>query len=177
MRFSARLLGPLLALGLATAATAQPAEEILILELETGSVTIELLGETAPNHVERIKTLAREGFYDGIIFHRVIPGFMAQTGDPTGTGRGGSELPDLDAEFSDVPFERGTVGMARSSDPNSANSQFFIMFDAAPHLNGEYTVWGRVVDGMDDVDAIEPGQPPEDPTEIVSMRVAADVEG
>ena len=173
-----RLIVPLLAaLLLAAPAMAQEDATTLRLELETGTVVIELLDEVAPNHVERITTLARDGFYDGVIFHRVIPGFMAQTGDPTGTGRGGSELPDLEAEFSDVPFERGTVGMARARDPDSANSQFFIMFDAAPHLNGAYTVWGRVVDGMAHVDAIAPGQPPSDPTEIVAARVAGDVDG
>ena len=181
MRLAARLLGPLVTLGLTLPAAAQDVapepENTLLVELETGPVTIELLPEVAPNHVERIKTLAREGFYDGVIFHRVIPGFMAQSGDPTGTGRGGSDRPDLDAEFSDVPFERGTVGMARTQDPNSANSQFFIMFEPAPHLNGQYTVWGQVVDGMANVDAVEAGQPPSDPTEIVSMRVAANVEG
>ncbi|NBB68909.1 MAG: peptidylprolyl isomerase [Alphaproteobacteria bacterium] len=175
MRFAARLVAPLIALGLtAAASSAQERADTLLLELETGPVVIELLPEVAPDHVERIVTLAGQGFYDGMIFHRVIPGFMAQTGDPTGTGRGGSELPDLDAEFSDVPFERGTLGMARTRDPNSANSQFFIMFEPAPHLNGQYTVWGRVVDGMANVDAIEAGQPPSDPTEIVSMRVGAD---
>ena len=168
-----RLIVPLLAtLLLAAPVLAQEDATTLRLEIETGTVVIELLDEVAPNHVERITTLARGGFYDGVIFHRVIPGFMAQTGDPTGTGRGGSELPDLEAEFSDVPFERGTVGMARARDPDSANSQFFIMFDAAPHLNGAYTVWGQVVDGMEHVDAIRPGQPPSDPTEIVSVTVA-----
>ena len=177
MHLCARFLGLALAAGLGVAAAAQEPENTLVMELETGPVVIELLPEVAPDHVERIKTLAREGFYDGVIFHRVIPGFMAQSGDPTGTGRGGSDRPDLDAEFSDVPFERGTVGMARTQDPNSANSQFFIMFEPAPHLNGEYTVWGRVVDGMANVDAIAPGQPPSDPTEIVSMRVAGDGEG
>ena len=173
MRRRVWLTATLFALGLA-AATAQAAEERLILELETGEVVIELLPAVAPSHVERIKRLARDGFYDGIIFHRVIPGFMAQTGDPSGTGRGGSDLPDLGAEFSDVPFERGTVGMARTRDPDSANSQFFIMYASAPHLDGQYTVWGRVVDGMTNVDAIAPGQPPAVPTEIVSMRVASD---
>ena len=177
MRRRALLSATWLALGFASAAVAQDPGQRLVMELETGEVVIELLPEVAPDHVERIKTLARDGFYDGIIFHRVIPGFMAQTGDPTGTGRGGSDLPDLDAEFSQLPFERGTVGMARTQDPNSANSQFFIMFEPAPHLNGQYTVWGRVVDGMANVDAVEAGQPPSDPTEIVSMRVAADVEG
>jgi cyclophilin family peptidyl-prolyl cis-trans isomerase len=177
MNVRAWLLASVLAAGFGLVAAAQDREDTLIIELETGPVVIELLPEVAPEHVERIKTLARRGFYDGVIFHRVIPGFMAQTGDPTGTGRGGSDLPDLEAEFSDIPFARGTVGMARTQDPNSANSQFFIMFEPAPHLNGQYTVWGQVVDGMANVDAIEPGQPPEDPTEIVSMRVAADVDG
>jgi len=177
MRLAARLVAPLMALGLTTAASAQEPANTLLLELETGPVVIELLPEVAPNHVERIKTLAREGFYDGVIFHRVIPGFMAQTGDPTGTGSGGSELADLDAEFSEVSFERGTIGMARTRDANSANSQFFIMFEPAPHLNGQYTVWGQVVDGMEHVDAVAVGEPPSDPTEIVSMRVASDVDG
>jgi len=175
LRLSAWLLASLLAF--AHPVLAQEGGDTLTLELETGSVVIELLPEVAPDHVERIKRLARDGFYDGISFHRVIPGFMAQTGDPTGTGRGGSELPDLAAEFSDVPFERGTVGMARTSDPDSANSQFFIMFAPAPHLNGQYTVWGQVVEGMENVDEVAAGQPPSDPTEIVSMSVGAEGEG
>ncbi|MFW5680269.1 MAG: peptidylprolyl isomerase [Pseudomonadota bacterium] len=169
------------AFALALALTAAPAaanelEDRLYLELETGRVVIQLRPDVAPNHVARIKELAREGFYDGIVFHRVIPGFMAQTGDPTGTGRGGSDRPDLDAEFSHVPFERGAIGMARTSDPDSANSQFFIMFAAAPHLNGQYTVWGRVIEGMEHVDRIAPGEPPRNPDRIVSLRVAADVQ-
>ena len=134
----------------------------------------QLRPDLAPKHVARIKELAREGFYDGIIFHRVIPGFMAQTGDPTGTGRGGSDKPDLPAEFSNEPFVRGTVGMARTSDPNSANSQFFIMFAPAPHLNGQYTDWGQVTDGMQFVDQIAKGEPPAHPDKIVKMQVAAD---
>ena len=130
--------------------------------------------DLAPNHVERIKALARDGFYDGIVFHRVIDGFMAQTGDPTGTGRGGSEMPDLPQEFSDLPFERGVVGMARTQDPNSANSQFFICFADAPWLDGQYTAWGEVISGMENVDKIKRGEPVVDPDKIVSMKVAAD---
>jgi peptidylprolyl isomerase len=154
-------------------------ENTLLLETQNGTVTIRLRPDIAPNHVERLKTLARQGFYDGVVFHRVIEGFMAQTGDPTGTGMGGSDLPDLGAEFSDVPFTRGIVGMARSAEPDSANSQFFIMFDEAPSLNGQYTVVGEVVDGMDAVDAIKKGSPAEngavsEPDRIVSMKVAAD---
>ncbi|MEM8838971.1 MAG: peptidylprolyl isomerase, partial [Pseudomonadota bacterium] len=136
-----------------------------------GTVEIELMTTVAPRHVAQIKKLANDGFYDGVIFHRVIEGFMAQTGDPTGTGRGGSNEPDIPAEFSNVPFERGVVGMARTSDPNSANSQFFIMFDSAPFLNGDYTVFGRVVSGMDAVDAINRGEPPSNPDRIVKMTV------
>lgn len=149
-------------------------ENTLYIDLEHGRVVIELLPDVAPKHVERIKELAREGFYDGVIFHRVIPGFMAQTGDPTGTGRGGSKKPDLPAEFSNVPFERGTVGMARTQDPNSANSQFFIMFDEGSFLNGQYTVWGQVTEGMEHVDAIAKGEPPRNPDQMVKVQVAAD---
>jgi peptidylprolyl isomerase len=161
----------------AGAATAQDLENTVYLDLEDGRVVIQLRPDLAPKHVARIKELAREGFYDGIVFHRVIPGFMAQTGDPTGTGSGGSDKPNLPAEFSNEPFERGTLGMARTSDPNSANSQFFINFAATPHLNGQYTVWGQVVEGMELVDQIEKGEPPRNPDKIVQMRVAADVEG
>jgi cyclophilin family peptidyl-prolyl cis-trans isomerase len=152
-------------------------ENTLYLELESGRVVIKLLPDVAPKHVERVKELARAGFYDGVVFHRVIPGFMAQTGDPTGTGTGGSDRPDLKAEFSKMPFERGTVGAARTMNPNSANSQFFICFKAAPHLNRQYTVWGQVTKGMDLVDGITPGEPPANPDKIVSAKVAADVEG
>ena len=160
------------------AQTADP-ENTLVMQLEAGPVTIALRPDLAPKHAERLKTLARQGFYDGIVFHRVIEGFMAQTGDPTGTGGGGSDLPDLPAEFSDVPFTRGVVGMARTSDPNSANSQFFIMLSEYPSLNGQYTVLGEVVDGMEAVDAIKKGSQAEnglvqDPDKIVSMKVAAD---
>jgi cyclophilin family peptidyl-prolyl cis-trans isomerase len=158
----------------ATGARALEPENTLRIELSSGgAVVIELLPDVAPKHVERIKELAREGFYDGVVFHRVIPGFMAQTGDPTGTGRGGSDKPDLSAEFSKVPFERGTMGMARSQSPNSANSQFFIMFAAAPHLNGQYTVWGRVVEGMEYVDQIAKGEPPRNPDKMVKVTVGS----
>ena len=158
------------------AAQALDPENALLIELESGPVTVELLPDVAPLHVERIKELTREGFYDGIVFHRVIDGFMAQTGDPTGTGRGGSSKPDLPAEFSSTPFERGTLGMARTQNPNSANSQFFITFNATPHLNGQYTVFGKVVDGMELVDRITRGEPPRNPDQMVRVRVLADVE-
>jgi peptidylprolyl isomerase len=164
------------ALLISSAANSQDMENMLYMDLEHGRVVIELRPDLAPKHVARIKELAREGFYDGIVFHRVIPGFMAQTGDPTGTGRGGSDKPDLPAEFSNEPFVRGTVGMARTSDPNSANSQFFINFAPTPHLNGQYTVWGQVVEGMEHLDAIAQGEPPSDPDKIVKMQVAADAE-
>jgi peptidylprolyl isomerase len=131
--------------------------DTLTIDLKTGPVTIKLRPDLAPNHVARIKELANEGFYDGIVFHRVIPGFMAQTGDPTGTGTGSSDKPNLKAEFSREPHVRGTCSMARSSSPDSANSQFFICFDTAPHLNGQYTVWGQVTEGMDHVDKIKKG--------------------
>ncbi|MDF2232229.1 peptidylprolyl isomerase [Albimonas sp. CAU 1670] len=152
----------------------QDPENTLVIELKDGPVYIQLLPQVAPKHVERIKQLAREGFYDGIVFHRVIEGFMAQTGDPTGTGRGGSKYEDLPAEFSSVPFERGTVGMARSQSPNSGNSQFFIMFAPGHFLNGQYTVWGQVIEGMDKVDAITRGEPPRNPDKMVDVYVAAD---
>ena len=150
-------------------------ENTLVLDLDTGKVTIELLPDRAPGHVERIKELVREGFYDGVVFHRVIPGFMAQGGDPTGTGMGGSKKPNLKAEFSDEAHVRGICSMARSSNPNSANSQFFICFDDATFLDGQYTVWGRVTEGMDSVDALPKGEPPRQPGKIVSARVAADL--
>ena len=138
---------------------AQPAgtdlENVLYLDLKSGRVAIRLRPDLAPKHVERVKKLTREGFYDGVKWHRVIAGFMAQTGDPTGTGRGGSKYADLKAEFSNVPFRRGTVGAARTNDPDSANSQFFITFGPAPFLDGKYTVWGEVIRGMHVVDAIK----------------------
>ena len=160
-----------------TSASGRDLENTLYMELECGRVVIELRPDIAPKHVARIKELTREGFYDGIVFHRVIPDFMAQSGDPTGTGGGGSEKPDLPAEFSDAPFERGTLGMARTMDPNSANSQFFINYARTPHLDGQYTVWGEVVEGMDCVDQIAKGEPPSNPDQIVKMQVAADAEG
>ena len=155
-----------------TGATAADPSNTLIMELKTGKVTIRLRPDLAPKHVERIKTLTSQGFYDGLKFHRVIPGFMAQTGDPLGTGAGGSSLPDLKAEFSAAPFERGTLGAARTSNPDTANSQFFITFTHAPHLNGEYTVFGQVVDGMQHVDQIAKGEPPPQPDTIIKMYLA-----
>ena len=161
-------------------AMADDPKNTIYLDLEDGRVVIELRPDLAPNHVERIKELTREGFYDGVVFHRVIDGFMAQTGDPTGTGMGGSDKPDLEAEFSDEPHVRGTLSMARTSDPDSANSQFFIVFKDASHLNGQYTVWGSVVDGMEYVDKIKRGDGRngmvDDPDKIIRMRVAADVD-
>jgi len=148
-------------------------ENTLLLDLEHGRVTIELRPDLAPNHVARIKELAREGFYDGIVFHRVIDGFMAQGGDPTGTGMSGSGK-NLDAEFSAEPHVRGVCSMARAQDPNSADSQFFIVFDNASFLDNQYTVWGQVIDGMDHVDKIKRGEPVQDPDKIVKMQVAAD---
>lgn len=150
-------------------------ENTLILTLDTGVVTIQLLADKAPGHVERIKELAREGFYDGVVFHRVIDGFMAQGGDPTGSGMGGSKKPNLRAEFNEVSHQRGICSMARSSDPNSANSQFFICFDDASFLDRKYTAWGKVVSGMEAVDALPKGEPPKKPGKIVSAKVAADV--
>jgi peptidyl-prolyl cis-trans isomerase B (cyclophilin B) len=131
--------------------------DYLILDLKDGPVKIKLRSDLAPGHVERIKTLAGKGFYDGVVFHRVIPGFMAQTGDPTGTGAGGSDLPNLKAEFSNEVHKRGTVSAARTANPDSANSQFFICFDDAPWLDRQYSVWGEVVEGMDNVDKIKKG--------------------
>jgi cyclophilin family peptidyl-prolyl cis-trans isomerase len=159
---------------------ARDPENTLILELKNGPVVIALRPDLAPGHVERVKELARQGFYDGVVFHRVIPGFMAQTGDPTGTGSGGSELPDLKAEFSDESHVRGTVSAARSANPNSANSQFFICFDEAPWLDNQYSIWGQVVEGMEHVDAIKKGGEHNNgaisgaPDKIVRMRVEAD---
>lgn len=159
----------------ANAAELDP-ENTLYMDLKDGRVIIQLRPDLAPKHVERIKTLTRKGFYDGIIFHRVIDGFMAQTGDPTGTGMGGSDLPDLKAEFNNAPFKRGVLGMARTADPNTANSQFFIMFADGDWLNGQYTVWGQVVDGMKYVDMIAKGEPPANPDKIIKMQVAADAQ-
>lgn len=159
---------------------ARDPENTLIVELKSGPVVIELKPAVAPNHVARVKELARQGFYDGVVFHRVIPGFMAQTGDPTGTGSGGSDLPDLKSEFSSEKHKRGTVSAARTSDPHSANSQFFICLDDAPWLDRQYSVWGQVVSGMEHVDAVKKGGEHNNgaisgaPDTILSMRVAAD---
>jgi peptidylprolyl isomerase len=168
--------------GLLRSARAQATdpENTLYMDLKYGRVVIQMLPEYAPRTVAQIKTLTRQGFYDGTPFHRVIEGFMAQGGDPTGTGSGGSKLPDLPLEASSLHFLRGTCGMARTSDPNSGNSQFFIMFAPAPSLDGQYTIWGRVVRGMDHVDQIKRGTGPSGqvlgtPDRIVHMRVAADV--
>ena len=150
-------------------------ENTLIMDTTQGKVVIALRPDLAPQHVERIKTLAREGFYDGIVFHRVIEGFMAQTGCPKGTGTGGSKYPNLPAEFNAEPHVRGVCSMARSQAPNSANSQFFICFDDATFLDKQYTVWGKVVEGMEHIDALPMGEPPRQPGKIVTARVAADV--
>jgi peptidyl-prolyl cis-trans isomerase B (cyclophilin B) len=149
-------------------------ENTIIMETTKGRVVIELRPDLAPGHVERIKTLSRQGFYDNVPFHRVIEGFMAQTGDPTGTGTGGSDLPDLKAEFNAEPHVRGVCSMARTNQPHSANSQFFIVFDDARFLDKQYTVWGKVTEGMENVDKIKRGEPVRDPDRIVSMKVAAD---
>lgn len=149
-------------------------ENTLLMEMTHGQVIIELLPDVAPGHVTRIKELVRQNFYDGIVFHRVIDGFMAQTGDPTGTGMGGSGQ-KLKAEFSSVPHDRGVVSMARANDPDSGDSQFFICFDDATFLDGKYTVWGRVIAGMENVDKIKRGEPVTDPDKIETLRVAADV--
>jgi len=150
-------------------------ENTIVMETTKGTVVIELRPDLAPKHVDRIKQLAREKFYDGIVFHRVIDGFMAQVGCPHGTGTGGSNHPNLPAEFSAEPHVRGICSMARTANPDSANSQFFIVFDNASFLDRQYTVWGKVVDGMDHVDQIKRGEPVRDPDSIVTMRVAADV--
>ena len=158
-------------------------ENTILMELEGGTVTIALLPDVAPKHAERMKELARTGAYDDVVFHRVIEGFMAQTGDvehgkvggnTSRAGTGGSDMPDLPAEFSKLPHARGTIGAARSQSPNSANSQFFVNFSDNDFLNGQYTVYGRVTDGMEHVDAIPRGEPPANPGRIVSMKVAAD---
>jgi peptidylprolyl isomerase len=146
-------------------------ENLAYLDLKDGRVTIQLRPDLAPRHVDRIKELIGEGFYDGLAFHRVIDGFMAQTGCTEGTGYGGSGE-KIKAEFSDAPFERGTVGAARSMNPDSADSQFFITFDDTPHLNGQYTVWGQVVDGMEHVDNIAKGEPPRSPDKIIKFSLA-----
>ena len=149
-------------------------QNTLYLDLKDGRVTIKLMPDIAPNHVARIKELVKDGFYDGLTFHRVIDGFMAQTGDPTGTGAGGSDKPDLKAEFNDYNFGRGAIGAARTNDPDTANSQWFICFDDCSFLNKQYTVWGQVTSGMEFVDKIKRGEPPSDPDKIVKLQLAAD---
>ena len=180
MKLTRRIL---LAAAAAAALAASPAraeDKLLYIDTKDGRITIKMRPDLAPKHVERIEKLAKEKFYDGIVFHRVIDGFMAQAGDPTGTGMQGSRYTDLKAEFSDTPFKRGTVGMAREGgDVNSGNSQFFICYGDAPQLNGKYTVWGEVVSGMDVVDKIKKGEKSnngmvEGPDKIVKMRVAGD---
>ena len=156
-------------------ATIKDPENTLIIETSKGRVVIAMRPDLAPKHVEHIKKLARQGFYDGIVFHRVIEGFMAQTGCPTGTGTGGSKLPNLKAEFNKEPHVRGVCSMARSSSPDSANSQFFICFADAGFLDRQYTAWGKVIEGMDNVDKIKRGEPVRDPDKMISMKVAADV--
>ena len=172
------LAGLALALALVLPAAAQAPkatpDNTLVIELKTGKVAIQLRPDLAPKHVERVKILAKQGFYDGQVFHRVIAGFMAQTGDPTGSGTGGSKLPDLPAEFTPTGFERGTIGAARTGNPNSANSQFFICFAHAPHLNGQYTTWGRVIEGMQFVDQITKGEPPSNPDKMLKVYLLSD---
>lgn len=155
--------------------TATDPENTLIIETTKGPIVIAMRPDLAPNHVERIKMLAREGFYDGVPFHRVIEGFMAQTGCPHGKGTGGSSYPNLKAEFNSEPHVRGVCSMARAQSPDSANSQFFICFDDATFLDKQYTVWGKVTEGMENVDKIKRGEPVPDPDKMVSVKVAADV--
>lgn len=185
MTLSRRTLGlaaAVLAVALSGPVAAQPAadpQNTIFLETKDGRVTIRLRPDIAPKHAQQIKTLAKRGFYDGLVFHRVIDGFMAQTGDPKGNGTGGSDLPNVPAEFSRETFRRGTVGMARSSDPNSANSQFFIMFAEGASLNGQYTIIGEVASGMDVVDKIKKGDSAANgsvrgPDKIIRMQLAAD---
>ena len=181
MRILSLIAGAMMLAGTAHAAapTIKDPENTLLLQLKDGTVVIQMYPEKAPNHVARIKELARAKFYDGLKFHRVIDGFMAQTGDPTGTGSGGSDKPDLKAEFNNLRHVRGTASMARTNDPNSANSQFFICFKPSSFLDGQYTVWGQVISGMEYVDAIKRGAEGSgtvtDPDTIVTVRVAADV--
>jgi len=162
----------LFALASTSRAQAPDPQNTLVVELKTGRVLIKLRPDLAPKHVERIKLLAKEGFYDNIKFHRVIDGFMAQTGDPKGIGIGGSSYPDLPAEFTSEVYKRGSVGAARTANPNSANSQFFICFDDARFLDGQYTVWGQVESGMEHVDALPVGEPPREPGKIVKATVS-----
>jgi peptidylprolyl isomerase len=168
-------LALLLAFPAAAGAQTSDRENLLYIDVEYGRIVIQLRPDLAPRHVERVKQLARAKFYDGIVFHRVIDGFMAQTGDPTGTGTGGSGRGNVPAEFSRVPFDRGIVGAARAQNPNSADSQFFIMFRRNTGLDGQYTVWGQVISGMEFVDRIRRGEPPRNPDKMIRVQVAADV--
>jgi peptidylprolyl isomerase len=165
----------LLVLATVTQAQAPDPQNTLVIELKTGQVLVKLRPDLAPKHVERVKLLAKERFYDGLKFHRVIDGFMAQTGDPQGTGMGGSKYPDLPAEFTREVYKRGSVGAARTPNPNSANSQFFICFgDQCRQLTGQYTLWGEVVQGMDNVDKIAKGEPPKQPDVMQKVYLLAD---
>ena len=161
------LPAPLPSIAAPAEVAADPANRLTMELSNGGTVVIQMRPDLAPQHVERVQTLVRQHFYDGLTFHRVVPGFMAQGGDPTGTGEGGSKLPDLKAEFTAMPFLRGSIGAARTEQPDTANSQFFIMFVPNHALDGKYTVWGRVISGMDAVDRIAPGEPPAEPTKIV----------
>ena len=179
--FTATIAGIAMTIAAGTAEAEPKPEDVLIMELKSGVVTIEMLPDLAPNHVNRIRELTRQGFYDGIVFHRVIDGFMAQTGDPTGTGSGGSGQ-NIAAEFTPEPFVRGVVGMARAQSPDSADSQFFIVFADAQFLNNNYTVWGRVIEGMDAVDKIKKAPAGrqsgmvDDPDKIITLKVKADAQ-
>ena len=174
-RFVLSLAFALLALAAPSRAQAPDPQNTLVIETSKGNITIKLRPDLAPKHVAQVKALAKQGFYDGIIFHRVIAGFMAQTGDPTGTGTGGSKLPDLPAEFTQEEFKRGSIGAARTNNPNSANSQFFICFGpGCRQLTGQYTLWGEVTEGMDTVDKIARGEPPPQPDKMLKVYVLAD---
>jgi peptidylprolyl isomerase len=175
IRFALSLLFALAVLASAAGAQAPDPQNTLVIEVKSGRILVKLRPDLAPKHVERVKVLAKEGFYDGLKFHRVIPDFMAQTGDPTGTGMGGSRLPDLPAEFTREVYKRGSVGAARTPDPNSANSQFFICFGGGCRgLTGQYTLWGEVIEGMEHVDAIAKGEPPPQPDVMRKVYLLAD---
>lgn len=175
IRFALSLAFALFALTSTGYAQAPDPQNTLVIETSKGNIMVKLRPDLAPKHVAQVKRLAKDGFYNGIIFHRVIAGFMAQTGDPTGTGTGGSKLPDLLAEFTQEEFKRGSIGAARTSNPNSANSQFFICFGAGcRQLTGQYTLWGEVIEGMDTVDKIARGEPPPQPDKMVKVYVLAD---
>jgi peptidylprolyl isomerase len=164
----------LCALASVARAQALDPQSTLVIELKTGKVLVKLRSDLAPKHVERVKMLAKRGFYNGLKFHRVIDGFMAQTGDPQGTGMGGSDLPDLPAEFKSEPYKRGSIGAARTQDPNSANSQFFICYDGCGPLTGKYTLWGQVIEGMEHVDKIARGEPPPRPDVMLKVYLLSD---